>query len=315
MNLILHIGISKTGTTSLQKWLSVHFQDAHSGVFYPGSVDLPGTIEGNHRGLVMFSGAELAWSEQLGRNIRNQLPKALRDLSKEEFQERFMIALRQSIKTGKESGAKYMVLSNEHLSERPTNNDLDFFSDSLDGLFETRKIVLYLREQCAAYQSLYGETLKHGSVKTFQNFIHDDSVVRLFDYHGLIERWRERGWEVEPRIYHERGGNSGKWKLIEDFAHNVLPKSSKDNQFDTEKRANLSLSSNMFSLKRLINQTHLNRVIPLHRQRRALSFLSRLRRKDAFRLAQGEQFKWIFARHEAGNAQVARHFFNRENLF
>lgn len=177
---ILHIGMEKTGTTTIQSLLSSNREPlAQAGYAYSRTMG-----RDNHVNLVVYSRDDDTTDNQRKRALARKSMDigAFRSFLDDAFAQE---ADRQS--------GKILVLSNEHLQSRLTNiGEKERLRTLLvrhcEGL---PQIYLYLRRQDLVAISLYGTRLLSGAVKTLGRLlpkISGDDLPYFYDY---LRIWRE----------------------------------------------------------------------------------------------------------------------------
>lgn len=315
MNLLLHIGVSKTGTTSIQRWLSETCSPVRGNVFIPDEHVLPGTRFGNHLGLPLYTGAARVWETRLASDTRNKLPPELRDLAPNEFRAAFHERLVRCIQLAADRGCDTVLLSAEHLSERLDLADIARFSTCLESLFGERTLLVYLREQSRAYLSLYCETVKYGSRNRFPSFVRQASVRRMFDYSERLREWEACGWIIRPRLYHEADAHPEGWDLIHDFEQLVWPASAEGRNSDWNVdayRRNATLPAGAYAITSYFNYF---RISPRLRTRLLATFARSQILTKWFLYRNAARLHEVRRRSQAGNRQVANRYFGRSELF
>lgn len=156
MKIILHIGIPKTGTSSLQKYLSKNKEFLLSqGFIYEPEV-LSGGINYN-RFMVNF----VEDSDSAMKRLLNRL----------HFYE-------------KHKKYKYYIISSEECGIRFKQSHIEKFYNYLKKY--DIEIVMYIRRQDDLIESLYGEFLKCGEVINMQKFIE----LYNYDYKEMVTQWQ-----------------------------------------------------------------------------------------------------------------------------
>ena len=176
--LILHIGTEKTGTTSIQDFLSENKVELESqGVFIPqspcGSISAP-----NHRRL-----ATACFNN--GNTDDSFLDFNIKDFEKwrvETFEEIKSELISSSINTH--------ILSSEHFSSRLTNEaEILRLYDFLKDIYSEIKVVVYFRRQDEYAVSLYSTYLKSGGVS--KEILPTNASSERYDYYSICKKWEE----------------------------------------------------------------------------------------------------------------------------
>ncbi len=166
--LFLHIGTQKTGTTSIQTFLTKKQSTLlDHGFFYPDpdqvSIGLDGlnhghlalTLTGYWRDTPIKLNAEDAWDK-------------LRDLYL--------------------NYKKHLVISTELLSTPQIVPHHQFISRYLEDI--NVKVIIYLRRQDLFVQSVYKERLKVGERRSFHQAYEQDDYKQVLDFYFILNSWR-----------------------------------------------------------------------------------------------------------------------------
>lgn len=206
--LFLHIGTTKTGSTSIQNVLSrSRAALLEQGVCYPVT---PGRVQHT---LLVYA---LMRPEERVRRFRaidhdgtDGEPGAAEAFLKDFAQE--LEALPESVRR--------VVISSEfiyiHLQDPA---EVRALRDLLAQWFDPIKVVVYLRRQDAHLTSLYTQMLRAGIVRAPNEFEMRERPLHECNYARLLERWAEVfGREnIQPRLF-ERSGPDQRFDAVEDF--------------------------------------------------------------------------------------------------
>ncbi|MBV8978803.1 MAG: hypothetical protein JOZ13_15635 [Alphaproteobacteria bacterium] len=176
MELILHIGTEKTGTTSIQRFLRVNREAlAGQSVLYPVS---PGNQ--NHVGLTVSAQAP---------SKRGPLRKQL-GIRNETDARRYRDELWQKLQAeAAERTYRLAVLSSEHLSSRLLEQDeIAWLRDKLSRLAARIRVVVYIRRQDDFLLSTYSTAVKSGATKPL-SWPQERAIQDRYDHWRLLERW------------------------------------------------------------------------------------------------------------------------------
>lgn len=172
---VLHIGTEKTGTTSIQHFMSLNRQALlANGVLYPHI----GQRKDAHFDLVNA----LHPLDNNGKYMEFLAP--VKDSSLHLWDK-----LAECIKTHPD---KTIVISAEHFSSRLRAKALAFMRDFFKQQDIEPEIVIYLRPQADYIESSYSTEIKAGSPKVFPKVMEQyQSQPLRYDYKKLIDLWSE----------------------------------------------------------------------------------------------------------------------------
>jgi hypothetical protein len=176
LDLYLHIGTEKTGTTTIQEFLRANRGRLLArGVQYP---KLPGPPN-----QICLTAAAL---EEVNASVKNMLHlHSANDL--EVFRQTLSAALSQAVSG---SGCKMAILSNEHCSSRLQQPaEVQTLHDMLRPHFDRIFIVVYLRRQDEFLLSTYSTAVKSGVERELGLPKFSPRHDRRYDYWKLLSRW------------------------------------------------------------------------------------------------------------------------------
>ena len=183
MKAFLHIGIEKTGTTTIQTFLAQNrtplLQD---GFLYP---HCPGKT--NHIKLVAYA-AQLRTIEDIRDRLYGLNYTAILDAHKiEAFREQFRTRLRAELAS---TTATTVIFSSEHCSSRLiTEAEIARLKALLEEFFATIDIVIYLRRQDDLLISSYStKVICDGRIEPIG--IPDPQIIdTYYDYKKILQKW------------------------------------------------------------------------------------------------------------------------------
>lgn len=301
MELFLHIGTEKTGTTSVQKFLRSNREFlARHAVLYPES---PGSQ--NHTGLAVAAqdadktGPLRKASGVVGTDaVLRHRAEMMAGLKAELAQRRFGKA----------------IMSGEHCSSLLGEDDeVRWLKDQLGPLFDRIRIVVYLRRQDDFLLSLYSTAVKSGA--TFPIRVPQEKALKArYDHWGLVERWaRVFGREnMIVRRFERAGLKNG--DIVDDFldAVGVDPGMG----FERPDDVNESLDAETLEFLRLFNQ-HVPRFIKgkVNPSRdNIVGLLSRASGGGALPTLDADELTRFMAQFREGNARVSTEYFGGPRL-
>lgn len=182
VQVVLHIGTDKTGTSSIQHFLRDNRDRlAESGWLYPRT---PGAARHQRLGLFLKSPEELAESPAWYR--QRNWPGTPPDADPAAFRKAFRRRLFSEIES---SGLSRVLFSDEMLfnSSDPALRRLRRLTDRIA---ESVRMVVYLRRQDDHLASRYQQGVKVGWVLRLREWVQED-LSGLYDYHAVLRRHQE----------------------------------------------------------------------------------------------------------------------------
>jgi hypothetical protein len=304
MKVVLHIGMEKTGTTSIQRFLAANSDNLQSlcSTLY---VDRILDIHNQRTELV------LSCIQQPGKYLEK-----FRSLRMAEFRPKVRVKIQSIIESAEKSGFTQLLFSSEFMSSRMRKHDeverlKNLFPPSVD--FE---IVIYCRRQDELYLGTLSEGIKAGAVH--QGLL--DRKIELsdgfysrsyYDYHELLEMWSTIfGKEnIKVNVFERSQLKSG--DVVSDFVFNTLKIEGLSGWiFPENRRLNRRLSAEFLYYMSIFNQSHdyTDQVELIDNAEKFDSFKS-----NTFipvpRLAE------FLSSFDSSNNRVAQEYLNQETLF
>ena len=205
LDVVLHLGMGKTGTSSIQFFLRDHRETlASRGLLYP---ETPGRGRHHKLGLSVKSVEELESSPEWRR---------LGQPDPARFRRRFRRGLLTEIE---DSGLSRVLFSDEVLfgGSRPTLRRLARFTEDIA---RTRRLVVYLRRQDDHMVSRYQEGVKIGWVVGLEEWARED-MSDLYDYRARLGRQRRLFAPVTLVVRRFERPSFVDGSLVQDFQHAV----------------------------------------------------------------------------------------------
>lgn len=208
MELKLHIGTEKTGTTTFQAFLNENRDELlNSGYLVPRSIGV-----GNNRALVSCAMGNSNFDDYHSAN-------QIFNLEQKKSHDKNIIELLKS-EVAACSNVHTVIISSEHFHSRLVEIDeIETLYGILKELFTSIKVYVYLRPQIEVATSLYSTVLRAGSKLKFTDFIQSNLRIdnRYYRYDILLNEWGTVFGDenIYPRIFSRSSFVNG--DLIDDF--------------------------------------------------------------------------------------------------
>jgi hypothetical protein len=176
LDLYLHIGTEKTGTTSLQQFLKKNRNAlGERGFLYPSS---PG--KSNHTALAVTALAD----------FRRVPLRSMAGVTTNEELQKFRANFRENLSAELQGGTcSKVIMSNEHCSTQlKTDEEVEYLRDFLKPFFNNIYVIVYIRRQDDYLLSSYSTHIKNG-VTDPASLPEDDKKMARYDHWDLLSRW------------------------------------------------------------------------------------------------------------------------------
>lgn len=242
MKLILHIGMPKSGTSSVQKTL----YDQQESLSRQGFFLLNGLGKPNNNG---FSGAFENFPNQHSRSGGHSKESWQRVVN--ERVRRFRDEVWDACRTH-----HTVMVTSEQMSRRFQARNIEELSSVVSPLFSSVDVVCSVRDQLFALPSLYWLSVKSGKeTRPFVRWLREAGLhIPVLRYDELADRWAEVfGREnIKIMVFQEEEA----WDAVSTFFASVLPDFEADDVFQGIQKKNRSGSALQTSLMRQINRWH-----------------------------------------------------------
>lgn len=236
---ILHIGVEKTGTTSIQEFLRLNRSTLKDlSILYPQS---PGSS--NHTALALYAAADDKCDDlRIGSGIarHDDLPR---------FRDQFAADFSRELN---EASCETVILSGEHCSSRLTSRDeVERLHELLSGRFDAVRVIVYLRRQDEFLLSSYSTAVKSGIVQKLW-LPKVERELQRYDFAKILGRWSDVFGRdaMEVRLFNRSTMVDG--NVVADFIHATgLPP---DLPYEMPNEENRSLDSATLEVLRLMNK-------------------------------------------------------------
>ncbi len=185
VDVILHIGTGKTGTTTVQEVLGrSRAVLAEGGTLYPRAFGRERHVK---FGFLVAPERELVrWPEWRRAGLAGTDPMDFRRQVRRRLRRELTPAIRQ------------LLISDEALYRRSPAT-LDRVRRFVDARGGTLRVLLYLRRQDQHLASNYQEVVKAGETRRMSDWVRaDETLAHVYDYYGHVARWRDR---VSPTTF------------------------------------------------------------------------------------------------------------------
>lgn len=309
MELILHAGTGKTGTTAIQRYLRLRREAlARDDVLFP---ETPGPQRHVRFALFVTPDDEFIGSETARRQGGDPTWGPLIQDSPSRFRDSFRRALLDEIES---SGLTRVLISDESLF-RSTEPGLRLIKDFTGPHTRSVRLVVYLRRQDDHLISRYQQAVKWGEVRRLAERTAQLTLARSYDYAGQLDRWTRivQPTEVVVRRFARREFRNG--SLIQDFLAAVGIEVPLELAEDPP-AVNTSLDAESVEFLRILNLVLVDRPAAAGRieQRKLLRRLSRASSGPHLTLPEPVLDRFM-AQWDAGNRVVAERYFGEHELF
>jgi len=293
----LHIGMPKTGTSSIQAYLHQNRKALRDrGLVVPHA---PGRK--NHSKITLY-----AHTYRKGVTIL-QAHEVASHSAAEKFRESFLTEMKEE--AAHWSANETVVFTGEHMSLLREPEEFDRLKKLLDVMGDRPvKIVVYLRRQDLFYLSGYSQRIKNGSTLPWSD-LGENFDPSTFNYATMLEGWKSAFGKdsIIVRVF-ERGQMIG-GDLLSDFMSVI---GFADVPIAATVRKNESLDARTLEFLRRLNPWYPRFVEGrLNKDRRALvSAMEQLSEGPSLRMGRAAAVEFL-AQYEESNRTVAREYLGR----
>ena len=180
MKIFLHIGMAKTGTTSIQRFcMENREQLATNGIYYPASVM---NRHGNHTCLA-------AYSHDNDRTTPLKMELGIVDNDKiQKFRRLIFQGLSAEFAAQKPES---VFMSNEHLSIMPNPSEIERLRNLLRAFSDDITVIVYVRKQMDQHVALHATRVLRGESKLNMDLDPGIKNHPNYDFLGRIDTWAD----------------------------------------------------------------------------------------------------------------------------
>lgn len=309
MEIVLHIGTEKTGTTSIQHFLERHNRLLRSVGVAPACA-LDGSLPANASFLATASAPDPGPSLLRGRTAPF-----------ETYRESIRQRVHQAVVSAERAGLDRVVFSSEHLSSRlVTKPDIE----RLRGLFGDQhsfSIVCYLRRQDELLLGAQAEGIKFGNPDlelALPDLEADDEKYGrpYYDHEHMLGLWEQVFGDSSLQVGVYAPSLFERGNVVSDFvAHMLELEVPPDGELMEALRASAAIRANKrLSAEGLFALATLNSR-PGSDPKKNRQLLARLDNGDDTVLVDPDRLAAFLARFDASNRRVARKYLGRDQLF
>ncbi len=298
---IVHIGLNKTGSSTIQAWLRAHREVLlGQGILFEGFFKTPGK-KLQHEHAMALIGAHLNGFLPEKKPMRFHLN--LHDLDTQAQMFRAITA--RTHDSLAENNAHTFIISSEWLSAWLRSKDrIKAYHTWMSKYFENVHYLVYLRDQIDWYPSAYAQFIRTGGTKSFDGFL---KTSKIRNYATIAQSWASivGAQNFSVRLLERDFLTNG--DLIEDFASVI---GADITQPERVKDQNIGLSAGQLAAMRRTNK--ITSVLPervrVKYQTRIFSYVTgngntrKMTPTDA-------QSRRIAERHASSNEQLRTQFF------
>jgi len=244
VNLILHIGTEKTGTTSIQAFLKKNTdQLIKNGIYIPQT---PMVGSGNHRWIPLFASkdsyADGKYIAQLFKNNEDRKEKIYH--KKKEF----LNECKDAANT-----CNTLILSSEHFqTQLRSAEEIQRLRNLVENFSDKIRIILYIRDPLKTAVSRLSTSIKSGNTPIGLPSPNQTHVENLLNHDQTIKRWQECFPDAEFMVRRFERSFLTKGDVVIDFCSQVLG-DFREEEYEFTKPANETLTLTGMSLLRKLN--------------------------------------------------------------
>lgn len=244
MNITLHIGSVKTGTSTIQSFMAQNrawFED--QGWFIPQALKPRPSFDNQIVLPALFC-------DERFRTAQRAIAGQRHSESDADFDIRVANRLDKEIQQARAAGSRAMLISSEHLVSRMHEPQrVPAMRQWLEQFGRVEHIVVYLRRQDELFPSLYSTQVKSGSSEKFE-WNRPPRRHRSFNHKVMLEPWLDTFADVRFSVRPYESDRFENGNLIDDFLH--LLGVTKGRPPDPPKK-NLSLDPEALAVLRVFN--------------------------------------------------------------
>ena len=244
VDLVLHIGTEKTGTTSIQEFLKKNMvRLRENGVYIPQS---PMVGYGNHRWIPLIANND-DFSDEFA-IIQNF--KSLKD-RKESINKKRKELIDECRNAA--ASCKTLIFTSEHLQSRLRRiEEIQRLKKLVEELASSIRILIYIRDPLKSAVSLLSTAIKGGGSWVGLPSPQQKSIENLCYHAQIIRRWQKCFPDAEIIVRRFERSFLEKGDVVIDFCSQVIDEFSEDD-YEFLKRSNETLSLSGMALLRKLN--------------------------------------------------------------
>jgi hypothetical protein len=290
--LYLHVGLQKTGTTTIQTFLTQNraLLAAH-GFNYPNPAEVRIGLDNHNHGHLGMSLTGY-WRDTGYQLSRNEAWGELRDLYFD--------------------SDGHLVVSHEGLSTPQIVPHLRYVRKLLRGI--NVNVIIYLRRQDIFVQSVYRERLKANEIREFTQAFEQGDYPRLLDFHTILGHWQKcvgRG-NVVVRVF--EANQLVKGDVLDDFLR-LIRADGIEGLERSGKHANPTVSRSLLEISRALNSLNIKgeKVASFKMWLSDILPESEATVADRHKLIRPAERLDILEKFAAGNEKIARDYLGRSD--
>ena len=244
MDLVLHIGTEKTGTTSIQEFLKKNIvRLRENGVYIPQS---PMVGYGNHRWIPLIAN---------NNDFSDDFSIIQKFKSLEDRKERINKKRDELIDECRNAATscKTLIFTSEHFHSRLRSiEEIQRLKKLVEELASRIRIIIYIRDPLNTAVSRLSTAIKCGGTMVGLPSPQQQSIESLCNHAHTIRRWQECFPDAEFIVRRFERSFLEKGDVVIDFCSQVIDEFSED-EYEFLKRANETLSLSGMALLRKLN--------------------------------------------------------------